>query len=381
MFHALPHWLALAALATVPYVAITLLVVFVHEFGHYWAGRLVGAPIEAFSVGFGRELLGWSSRLGVRWKLCAIPFGGYVKFLGDADASSRPDSAAIVAMPASVRRTLLSERPGWQRAFVLVAGPGANFAFAVLVMAGFFMAYGLSDFRPLVGSVNRGSPAAAAGLLAGDQVVAVDGRPARIFRDMRDAVQDSGGAPVSYLVRRGPGPLLEFQATPVETPVRTAFGTESRFLVGIQASAEPSGRVVMRFGLAGGLSEGAREVWRIARMTLDAAANVAEGRIPLSTLSGPVKIAHVASVTASEGGLRGLVGLLAVISASVGLINLFPIPVLDGGHLAIIAVEGLAGRRLSEAVAEAAYRVGFACLCLLVITVTANDLLGVLRGG
>jgi regulator of sigma E protease len=269
-------------------------------------------------------------------------------------------------------------RPAWQRVFVLVAGPLANVVFAVVTMSGFFMAYGLADYRPVIGALKPGFPAADAGLAAGDEILAIDGSPVEIFRDLSDAVQDAAGRPVSYLVRSEGRPLRDVIVVPRPVEVETVFGKERRFQIGIQASSDPADRVVKKFGLDSGVAAGAREIWRIGKMTAIAVGNIVAGRIPLSTLSGPVKIAEVAHVAVALGGLQGFAALMAMISCSVGLINLLPVPVLDGGHLATIAVETVIGRRLSERAQEVLYRFGFACLGCLVILITANDLIGLL---
>ena len=379
-FHDLASFANASALTVLPYLGILLCVVFVHEMGHYLAGRAVGAGIHSFALGFGRELVGYTDSSGVRWKLCAIPLGGYVKFIGDADPSSKPDRAAIMAVPVAERGGLLASKSVLARALVMASGPAANFVLAAVVLSVYFFSYGRTDLVPRIGFVTPGWPAETAGIKPGDLIVGIDGWPVSTLRAVRDALQDSGGREVLVTVERD-GHIRAGAIVPRLRESKGPFGREQNEVLGIEVVTGGANAVVERFGPIGAVNEGLRETWRIASMTVASVANMIEGRIPVATLSGPVKMAQITRITATNAGLRGLVGLLAVISVSVGIVNLLPIPVLDGGHLAMLAIEGLIRRPIPDQVLNVFYRVGFACIAGLVILVTANDLLSLFDSG
>ena len=353
------------------YAGVLVVVVFVHEIGHYVAGRLVGARIDAVAVGFGRELVGLTDRRGVRWKLCAVPLGGYVRFAGDADASGRPARCAVVK---GQRDMVLALKSVPRRAFVYAAGPAANVVLAILVLAGLAWAFGREDIRPVLKDAVAGSPAAVAGLLPGDEIVAIDGGQVSTFAALRDASQTSGGRPLAVVVRRD-GREVETSVWPRLQERLGLFGRERVYLIGVNIESGPEYRVVTRYDLVGAAEEGVRETWRIARLTVLAVANIVQGRMPLETLSGPVKMVQVTAVTAKVGGIRGLIGLLAVISVSIAMVNLMPIPVLDGGHLFLLALEAMLGRPPSPVALEWCHRVGFAAILGLMCAITVNDVL------
>ncbi len=376
------QWPALAALfvsacwLVLPYLGMILAVVVVHELGHYWAGRAVGARVEAFGVGFGPELVGFTDRHGVRWRFCAFPLGGYVRFAGDADVASRPDYRTIDAMDAVARRGLLAAMSAPRRAFVYAAGPGANVVLAFLILSMTFLAFGRQDYRPVVVSVVEGSPAALAGIRPADEFVAIDGTPTPTFRDVKDAIQDAAGRPMLVEIERD-GVVHRGSLAASFQEVDGPFGHDRQPLIGIKIATSPAMAIVQTFGPAGAAEEGLRETWRVARMTVVSVVNVIAGRASLDNLSGPVKMAKVSDVVARNGGWRGFLGLLAVVSVSLAIANLMPIPVLDGGHLLLIGVECIIGRPIPYRLVDAFHRVGFACLSLIIIAITANDLLNV----
>jgi regulator of sigma E protease len=372
-------WAANVVLDITPYIVMSMLIIFVHELGHYTVGRMVGARIESFAVGFGKEVVGRTDRHGVRWSLRLFPLGGYVKFVGDADGSSRPDVKLLASITPQDRRSLLIGKSKLQRAAVLVAGPGANFLFAVVLLSGYFMAYGRDDVKPVVHTVVAGSAAAQAGFRAGDVITAVNGSKVVSLQDVKDAAQDAAGRPMLVTILRGPH---HYEALLSAAPTQTVglFGKETVFLIGFTSDTGPSSRILERFGPVDGTIQGADETWRIAYMSVASVANIMQGRTSMRTLSGPIKMVQVTGKMAHVAGIRGLFSLLAVISVSVGIINLLPIPVLDGGYLMMILVEFVLRRPVSDQAMEIFYKVGFVCLGSLAIVLTMNDMLSVLSG-
>jgi len=365
----LPH--PSLALTLAAFALVIGVLVFVHEMGHYLVGRWFGIRAEAFSIGFGREIAGWTDRRGTRWKVGILPLGGYVKFAGDADASSRPGDATA-ATPAE-RAGMFQFRPIWQRALVILAGPATNFLFATAIFAGFFMLYGQAETPPVIARVLPASPAARAGLAPGDIVVALDGRRIAGFEDIIQAMAGSGGAPVDVTVRRVSG-IRTVAVTPAMTDTVDPFGTHSR--VARLGIGPGRGQVIVARGPVSAVYHAGREVVVLVRMIIDGLADVVTGRRAVSELGGPVKIAQVSGQAAALG-LPNLIEFVAFVSINLGFINLLPVPMLDGGHLFLYAVEAIRRRPLAPKVQEMAFMSGFAALLSLMVFLTWNDLIAV----
>lgn len=345
------------------------LLVFVHEFGHYGMARVFGIKVEAFAVGFGHEILGWTDKRGTRWKLGWIPMGGYAKFAGDANAASQPDHALEATLPPEERANLFHNRPLWQRSLVVAAGPAINFLFAILIFAVFFMTYGHQITPPVVGGVAPGSPAAVAGLQAGDRLLKVDGQSVERFEDLSRIVSINPGTSIDVALERG-GVEKTLSVTPKIVMQTDRFGNEyTRGLLGV-ASSE---RVVVRHGPVQALRWSLVETWGTVRMMWDTMAQVATGRRDIQDLGGPVKIAQFSGQSAVLG-LPALVSFIALVSINLGFINLLPIPMLDGGHLFLYAIEGVRRRPLNPKIQEWAFMSGFALLMSLMLVLTWNDL-------
>jgi regulator of sigma E protease len=342
--------------------------VFVHEYGHYGMARLFRIKVETFSVGFGKPLFGWTDRNGTRWQLGWLPLGGYAKFAGDMNAASQPDPA-LSALPEAEKAELFQFRPLWQRALVVAAGPGINFLFAILLFTGFFMTFGQSVTPPVIGDVRAGTPAAEAGLMPGDRVLAVDGRSISRFEDMTRVIAINPGVPVDMRIERG-GVEQSLTVTPRIVTEEDRFGNEyRRGLLGVQ-----SGEVeVVRRGPVAALWHGSVETWNTTRMMADTLVQIVTGRRAIDELGGPIKIAQFSGQSASLG-LAAMVSFMALISINLGFINLLPIPMLDGGHLFLYAVEGLRRQPLNPKVQEWAFVSGFALLISLMLFLTWNDL-------
>ncbi len=344
--------------------------VFVHEMGHYLMGRLFGIKADAFAIGFGREIAGWTDARGTRWKVGLLPLGGYVKFAGDADAASRPADAAD-ATPAE-RAVMFQFRPLWQRALVILAGPLTNFLFAILIFAGFFMVDGRWMTPAVVAKVVAGSPAARAGLAPGDRIVALDGAPVRTFDDIVAGVAHDGGGPVTATVWRDGG---TFRVTLTRAMIVTpdAAGHPSRHLgLGVLSG----GAVRERCGPGMALVEAVREVAALIRLIASGLGEVITGHRAASELGGPIKIAQISGQAAALG-LPNLIQFIAFVSINLGFINLLPVPMLDGGHLFLYAVEAVRRRPLAPQVHEWAFLSGFAALMSLMVFLTWNDLAGI----
>lgn len=344
------------------------ILVFIHEFGHYGMARLFGIRVETFAVGFGKPVLGWTDRNGTRWQLGWVPLGGYAKFAGDMNAASQPDPE-LSHLPPDERAQLFQFRPLWQRALVVAAGPAINFLFAILLFAGFFMTFGQQVTPPVVGQVVAGTPAAEAGLQPGDRVLSVDGRRISRFEDMTRVIAINPGQPVDMVVERG-GSERTLVVTPRVVTEEDRFGNQyRRGLLGVQ-----SGEVeVVRRGPVSALWYGTVETWNTTRMMADTLVQIVTGRRAIDELGGPIKIAQFSGQSASLG-LAAFVSFVALISINLGFINLLPIPMLDGGHLFLYAIEGLRRRPLNPKIQEWAFVSGFALIISLMLFLTWNDL-------
>jgi regulator of sigma E protease len=349
------------------FVAMIGPLVFVHELGHYLAGRLFNTRTESFSIGFGRELIGWTDRRGVRWKLGWLPLGGYVKFAGDANASGLPGD--VVHVPATERPAYFQFKPLWQRAIIVAAGPAINFLAAIVIFSAFIAIYGQSFTAPVATGVVTGSPAAAAGIEPGDRIVAIDGTPVEAFEDIIAAIMINPGEPVTVAYVRDGG-KRSARLTPDFVEERDRFGNVFKVprigLVGTE-------RGVVERGPLEAVYHGTRAVFGTTAMMLEGLMQVVTGRRSVKELGGPLKIAEV-SGQAGSIGIEAFVNLMALVSINLGLINLLPIPMLDGGHLAIYAAEAVRRKPIPPRVQEWAFMTGFILLVSFMLLVTWNDL-------
>ncbi|MGQ0741631.1 MAG: RIP metalloprotease RseP [Alphaproteobacteria bacterium] len=357
-------FLSWAQLGIPSFLLVITVVVFVHELGHFLVGRLFGVKIETFSIGFGREIIGWSDRKGTRWKVGWLPLGGYVRFAGDIDAASRP--ADLRHASKKEREGMLQFKPLPQRALVVAAGPLANFLLAAVVFAGMFLAIGKPAAPPVVDSVLTGSPAAEAGILVGDTIRAVNGKPVGTFFDLQRVVVASPGHNLTITLSRE-GAARNVVAVPRREVVKDRAG-QSQVIgrLGI------TNRLVS-VGALEAMSLGADQTWYIIDQTLRYIGGLFLGEGTTRELSGPLGIARISGDVAQEG-LVALVSLIAILSVSIGLLNLFPIPVLDGGHLLYYAFEAVLGRPLGARAQEVGFRLGLALIVGLILIATFNDL-------
>ena len=362
----------------VPFLFVLSLVVFFHEFGHFLVGRWCGVEIDAFSIGFGPEIFGFVDRKGTRWRLGALPLGGYVKFHGDANGASVPDAAAIASMPEAERAVSFSAQKVWKRALIVVAGPVANFVLAFIIFSGVFFIYGRGVLAPRIATVMPGEAAATAGFQSGDLIVSIDGTPIASWEDMQRIVQVSSGVPLTFAVRRGNADVT-IVATPRSRVINTPFGKNRTGLLGVTASTDPHDWHVVHYNIVDSIKNGSSETWFLVARTGEFVGGIFEGRESAGQISGPMGIARV-SAEAAKMGFSALLWLAAVLSVSIGLINLVPVPLLDGGHLLYYSVEVLRGRPMSERAQELGFRVGLGLVVALMLFATFNDILHLRRG-
>ena len=354
----------------IPFLFGLSVVVFFHELGHFLIARLCGVRVLTFSVGFGPEIVGFNDRYGTRWKLSWIPLGGYVKFFGDDNAASVPDEAAVANMTEAERRQSFFHQPIERRAAVVAAGPIANFILAIAIFAVIFAFYGRHTTTAQVDTVQPDSAAAAAGFRPGDVVVAIDGRTVESFSDMQRIVIANAGRTLSFQIDRGGAPMT-LTATPALKRGKDGFGNNScNAVLGVTRSTtdvktehvDPLSAVWL----------GAKETWSIIDRTFSYIGGLFAGRECADQLGGPIRIAQISGQVATLGFMPVL-NLVAALSVSIGLLNLFPIPLLDGGHLLFYAIEATRGRPLSAKAQEIGFRIGFAIVAMLMIFTLVND--------
>lgn len=352
----------------VPFLFVLMVVVFIHELGHFLVARWCGVRVQAFSIGFGREIWGFYDRHGTRWKLAWIPLGGYVKFMDDENAASAPGKAVDANDPGNFHN-----KPLWQKAAVVAAGPIANFLSAIAIFAVMFSISGYQVVTPRIGEVIADSPAAAAGFQSGDVITAIDGRQVDSFNDVVRIISAVYDRQISVSVDRG-GVGRVLQVTPRTTEFSDRIGgTYRRSTIGVRPDVSGNAVQVQKVGPLRALALGVGETGYIISSTLQYLGDVALGRQKADQLGGPIRIAEVSGQVAKIG-IEPLIQLIALISVSVGLLNLFPIPLLDGGHLMFYAAEAVMRRPLSERTLEIGFRIGLAVVLALMVFATWNDL-------
>lgn len=343
--------------------------VFIHELGHYLVGRWFGVRADVFSIGFGKELAGWTDKRGTRWKLSALPLGGYVQFAGDMNPSSQPDPAWL-ALPAEEREQTFPAKPLYQRALIVLAGPVTNLLFAVLILAGFNYAYGRIEATTEIGDVQPGSVAEQVGLKTGDRVLEVRGRSVDDFLEVRMAVGQHPGEDLGLVIERG-GERIAVPAVARAKVETDKFGNSQR--IGYLGIGPASARLVP-VGPLEAVGDAVIQTRDIIDMMVTGIVQIVTGKREVKELGGPIKIAKF-SGEQLVSGWQNYAWFVALISINLGFINLLPIPVLDGGHLAFYAAEAVRRKPVSARGQEWAFRTGLAFVLALMLFVTANDLM------
>lgn len=354
----------------IPFLLALVVIIFIHEYGHFQVARWCGVDVEVFSIGFGKEITGWHDRHGTRWKLCWIPLGGYVKFRGDANAASMPD-ADVMALAKSEPGNFHG-KPVWQRAAVVVAGPVANFILAIFIFSVAFMTVGAPVTEPRVDEVLPGSAAEQAGIRAGDLIVSIEGREIESFTEIQRLVVLRAGEELKVVIERN-GERLDLAITPKIKEEPDGFGgTLRKGQLGVQHNREGAIRYE-RMGPLQAIETGAELTWFVVDATLRYLGKLFTGHESPDQIGGPISMAKAAGDAASIGFIDFVI-LIASLSASIGLVNLFPIPLLDGGHLVYYALEAVRGKPLGKRAQEWGFRVGFSVVIFLMVFGTWNDL-------
>ncbi|WP_334129229.1 RIP metalloprotease RseP [Sneathiella sp.] len=356
------------------FIVVITVLVFIHEYGHYKVARLCNVKVDAFAIGFGPEIWGRNDRNGCRWKICAVPFGGYVKFHGDAGVAS--DAAeGIDEMPEEEKKVSFHHKPLWQRAAVVFAGPAANFIFAIAALAVLFMAYGQAQTPAVAGDIVPESAAAEAGMMTGDRVVAINGKSISSFEEMRRMVLIGLDEPLIMKIERGAS-VLELPVRPHVVEEVDDEGNVHR--IGRLGVTSP-GREFVKHGPVSAVTSAVDQTWFVTTATLKGVWQMVVGSRDASELSGPLGILKMSGDAAKRGdtfadNALSLFNFMIFVSISLGLINLFPVPMLDGGHLAFYAYEAVRGKPPSARAMEYSFRVGLSLVLMLMIFATWNDI-------
>ena len=360
-------------LTPVGFLFVLTIVVFFHELGHFIVARWCGVTVKAFSIGFGPEIFGFTDKKGTRWRLCWIPLGGYVKFIDDDNVASTSGKTLKRLTPAD-REGSFRDKPVAARAAVVAAGPIANFLLAIAIFTFIFSVFGQQITAAKVDSIGAGSAAERAGFKTGDLVLSIDGEPIESFSDMQRIVSASPDEPLNIVVKRD-GQTVNLVATPEFKEFKDNFGNKMRIgLLGIQRSAAPEDWTVKRHNPVEAVIAAVKECYFIVSRSIGYLYGIASGREAADQLGGPIRIAQLSGQVAGVGFIP-LLNFAAIISVSIGLLNLFPIPMLDGGHLLFYGIEAIRGKPLSEYTQEIGFRIGLAFVLMLMIFATWNDLI------
>lgn len=365
------EWLINAVYYVVPFIVLLGVLVFVHELGHYLMAKFTGVKVDEFSIGFGKKLWGFTDRSGTEWKICAIPLGGYCKFLGDGDAASSTDESASVAE--EDKKYAFAFQNPFKKLAIVIAGPAANYVFAILVFAGVFFFLGKVDFPAVVGEVIKGGAAEQAGVLAGDRILKVNGKAVNSFAEVRQEVDMNTAEKVGLEIKRGEQRItLSFplKVIPLEEEVNQP--AEPKAMLGIRSvnivEVQPS-----QISLAAAFRDATLETWRITEMTLRGVGQMITGKRDADEVGGIIRIAEMSGDISKQSGFLDLLIFAALLSINLGLINLFPIPLLDGGHVVIYLIEIVTGKELNETVKDYVFKFGLFLIISLMVFATYND--------
>ena len=364
-----------------PFIILILVVVFIHEYGHYYFAKKYGVGITDFSIGFGREIIGWNDKSGTRWKICWIPLGGYVKFFGDRNVFSQADQEKLIKKyNEEDRAKLFVLKPLYQRVLIVFGGPLANFLLALVIFFSIYTFVG-KDFTPaVINEVQEDSPAMIGGLKQNDIILEIDGNEVESIMDVSKYITMSTAEIIDFKVQRSYDELL-LKVQPKMVEGEDNLGNKiNKRIVGIKLGAYNNEINHVKLGPAQAVYHAVHEVYYVSMSSLKYIGAMIFGKADTSQLGGPIRIAKISGQVA-EFGVLAFISMMAYISISLGLINLFPIPMLDGGHLMFYAFEKILGRPLSQKTQEGFFRIGMFLILSLMVFTTFNDLkdLGLLR--
>lgn len=369
------NWLLDIIYYIVPFIVLLGILVFVHEFGHYVMAKLSGVQVEAFSIGFGKQLWGFTDKSGTRWKISAIPLGGYCQFLGDADASS--STSDTKELTEEQKKKAFPYQSPLKKLLISVAGPAANYIFAILVFAGIFFFLGKIDFPAVVGEVIPGGAAEKAGIIAKDKILKINGNKVDGFEDVRREIELNTQKKVSVELERD-GQLINLSfpltlLTPELPEGASAEDAHPRKMLGIR-SVNIFEIKNEKMGMGESLWEATKEVWKVTDVTLRGIGQMFVGQRSSDEVGGVLRIAEMSGDITKEQGVLSLLMFMALLSVNLGLINLFPVPLLDGGHVVIYLIEMVFGREINDKVKDGLFKLGFTLLISLMIFATWNDI-------
>ena len=367
-------WLINTLYYVVPFIVLLGILVFVHEFGHYLMAKFSGVQVEAFSIGFGKQLWGFTDKSGTRWKISAIPLGGYCQFLGDADASS--STSDTKELTEEEKKKAFAYQSPIKKLLISIVGPAANYIFAILIFAGIFFFLGKIDFPAVVGEVIKGGAAEKAGIIAKDKILKINGKNIEGFEDIRQEIELNTKEKVDIeLERDGKIINLSFPLSymNVEAEGGVSGDSKPRLMLGIR-SVNIFEIKNEKLGLGESLWEAGKEVWNVTYVTLRGVGQMFSGQRGSEDVGGIIRIAEMSGDITKDQGLLSLLMFMALLSVNLGLINLFPIPLLDGGHVVIYTIEMIFGRELNEKVKDGLFKLGFTLLISLMIFATWNDI-------
>ncbi|MBM3579530.1 MAG: RIP metalloprotease RseP [Alphaproteobacteria bacterium] len=358
----------------ISFICIISLIVFIHEFGHFWVARLCGVQVDEFAIGFGRELFGFTDKKGTRWKICPIPFGGYVKMYGDKNGASMPDSAALANMSPEERRKSFLGKNVWQRMGIVGAGPLANFILTIFLFTALFRVNGLNTTLPIIDEILPNSAAAASGLQKADEILRVNNDEIESFEELRMIISQSADRELQLDIMRG-GRQIDISITPKSQITKDIFGEEIKVgMLGITSSSISH----RDLNIAESFVEGNRETYRISIAIFKAIWELITGRRSVEELGGPIKIAKYSGKTV-DMGISAICWFMAMISLNLGIMNILPIPALDGGHLFYYLIEAIRGKALSAKYQNIGFQIGLSLILALMVVTTFNDIMGLVK--
>ena len=358
----------------IPFLILITIVVFIHEYGHYYFAKKYGVGITDFSIGFGKEIFGWNDKSGTRWKVCWIPLGGYVKFFGDRNVFSESEQQEVISKyNEEDRKKLFILKPLYQRSIIVAAGPIANFVLAILIFTLINIFVGKDITPAIVGEVQKDSPAFIAGMKKNDNIISIDNKEVQSILQVSTFINISTSEAIEFIVLRN-DQEISLLIKPNLVDGKDSLGNSvKKRIIGIKLSSINNELQKQRLGPAKALYYAGKELWFVIITSLNYIKGMITGSADFSQLGGPVKIAKITGQVA-EYGIIPFISIMAYISISLGLINLFPIPMLDGGHLMFYSIEKILGRPLSQKTQEGFFRIGLFLLFSLMFFVTFNDL-------